>query len=199
MVQVQAKTCIYFNLKLVFSYILNLFVFNFLNLQFYIKYKNTLSLLVMQKYSLYLFLHIKLSTFFFNLRLLDIFGYEVFSSTSGTSDAVVYLFNSPNSNSYVFFFILQSVDSTNAASHVLSNSKTYSCTEFFYNASWLEREVSELSGILFTFKKDTRNLMLQFGDFSYPFKKKYPSIGFREFFYNGLTDKILYKPVSVQF
>lgn len=183
-----------------FSYILNLCLFNYINLQEYISYKNTKSLLVMGKYSMYLFAHIKLSTFFFNLRLLDIFSYEVFSSKGfvSTSDATVYVFNSPNTTSYFFLFVLQSLSSSDSPVSG-SSSKLFSCTEFFYNASWLEREASELSGVLFLYKKDTRNLMLQFGDFSFPFKRKYPSVGFREFFYNGLSDKILYKPVSLQF
>jgi NADH:ubiquinone oxidoreductase subunit C len=175
-------------------------LFNYVNLQEYISYKNTKSLFILNKYSMYLFIHVKLSTFFFNLRLLDIFSYEVFSSSnsSSTSDVTVYMFNSPNTTSYLYLFILQSLSYTSSPSYG-STSKLFSCTEFFYNASWLEREASELSGVLFLFKKDTRNLMLQFGDFSFPFKKKYPSIGFKEFFYNGLSDKILYKPISLQF
>lgn len=41
--------------------------------------------------------------------------------------------------------------------------------------------------------------MLQYGDSSAPFKKNYPSIGLKEYFYDSITDSIINKPVSIQF
>jgi NADH:ubiquinone oxidoreductase subunit C len=63
----------------------------------------------------------------------------------------------------------------------------------------LEREASELNGIFFSGKKDTRNLMLQYGDTSAPFKKSFPSIGLKEIFYDSTTDLLVYNPTSIQF
>lgn len=74
-----------------------------------------------------------------------------------------------------------------------------SITELFLNANWLEREASELSGVFYLLKKDTRNLMLPYGDSSFPFKKSFPSIGYRELFYNNLSNTIISTSVSIQY
>ena len=71
-------------------------------------------------------------------------------------------------------------------------------SELFYSANWLEREVSELSGIVFLGKKDLRNLMLQYGDSSVPFQKSFPTIGLKEMFYNPVKDVIVQNPVTLQ-
>jgi NADH:ubiquinone oxidoreductase subunit C len=62
----------------------------------------------------------------------------------------------------------------------------------------LEREVSELHGVIFTNKKDLRNLMLQYGDTSTPFRKSSPSIGVKEVFYDSINDSIVQLPLAVQ-
>jgi|TARA_B110000977_G_C10692647_1_gene344137 NADH:ubiquinone oxidoreductase subunit C len=52
----------------------------------------------------------------------------------------------------------------------------------------------------FTFegKKDTRNLMLQYGDNSAPFQKFFPSIGLKEMLYDLLSDLIIQQDLSCQ-
>ena len=74
-----------------------------------------------------------------------------------------------------------------------------SISELFLNANWLEREASELSGLLFFFKKDTRNLMMPYGDLSTPFNKNFPTIGYRELFYSNVLDNIISVEVSIQY
>lgn len=74
-----------------------------------------------------------------------------------------------------------------------------SISELFYNASWLEREVSELSGVFYLSKKDMRNLMLIYGDSSAPLQKNYPTIGTREVFYDLSNDILIQQPVALQF
>lgn len=73
-----------------------------------------------------------------------------------------------------------------------------SISEFYPNANWLEREVSELHGTVFDNKRDLRNLMLQYGDTSTPFRKSSPSIGLKEFFYDSVNDSLVQLPLSVQ-
>jgi NADH:ubiquinone oxidoreductase subunit C len=63
----------------------------------------------------------------------------------------------------------------------------------------LEREAAELNNVVFTGKKDTRNLMLIYGDTSAPFKKEYPCVGLKEVFYDAITDQVAYNPISLQF
>jgi NADH:ubiquinone oxidoreductase subunit C len=58
--------------------------------------------------------------------------------------------------------------------------------------------VAELNGVSFSGKKDLRNLMLQYGDASTPFKKSFPSIGLKEMFYDPIKDTIVQNPLSVQ-
>jgi len=55
-----------------------------------------------------------------------------------------------------------------------------------------------LHGIHFLFKKDLRNLMLQYGDSSTPFKKTFPSTGFRETTYDLLTDSVVQNRIDLQ-
>lgn len=81
-----------------------------------------------------------------------------------------------------------------AAKHSLS-----SITELFTNSGWLERELSELSGVMFCRKRDTRNLMLPYSDNSRPFQKNYPSIGLKEIFYDLQSDYLIQQPVNIQF
>lgn len=77
-------------------------------------------------------------------------------------------------------------------------SSLFSISELFYSANWLEREVSELGGVVFLGKKDLRNLMLQYGDSSAPFQKSFPTVGLKEMFYNPVKDVIVQSPVTLQ-
>jgi NADH:ubiquinone oxidoreductase subunit C len=63
----------------------------------------------------------------------------------------------------------------------------------------LEREASELNAVVFSGKKDLRNLLLQYGDSSAPFQKSFPSIGVREISYDAVTDALVQTPVTIQF
>jgi hypothetical protein len=49
----------------------------------------------------------------------------------------------------------------------------------------------ELFGINFNGKKDVRNLMLQYGDSSDPFKKLFPTIGLKEMVYDIIRDLLV--------
>jgi len=55
-----------------------------------------------------------------------------------------------------------------------------------------------MHAVCFEGKKDLRNLMLQYGDTSAPFRKSYPSIGLKETFYDSVTDTLAIAPVSIQ-
>ena len=55
-----------------------------------------------------------------------------------------------------------------------------------------------MHGICFEGKKDLRNLMLQYGDTSAPFRKSYPSVGLSELMYDSVLDTLIQIPVSIQ-
>ena len=100
------------------------------------------------------------------------------------------------------FFVFSRLTNTNTSLKKKKHRKIGilpSMTELYPNAWWLEREIAELHEINFTNKKDTRNLMLQYGDTSAPFKKNSPSIGLKEIFYDAVSDSLVHNPVSLQF
>ena len=73
-----------------------------------------------------------------------------------------------------------------------------SVSGLFANANWLERETSEMSGIVFSGKQDLRNLMLSYGDSSAPLRKSAPSTGFREIFFDINNDTLIQTPITLQ-
>ena len=139
-------------------------------------------------------------------QLVDIFSYEVPTdntfndnvvkssevSTRLTTDSyVVYNFNNLLFQDRYFIFAIDSYG-FDFGNHLNSIS------ELFPNASWLEREVAELNGVVFSGKKDLRNLMLQYGDTTTPFQKSAPSIGYKEVYYDSVSDVLLETPISLQ-
>ena len=58
--------------------------------------------------------------------------------------------------------------------------------------------MSELHGVAFTNKKDLRNLMLKYGDTTVPFQISSPSIGFKEIYYDSISDVLIETPITLQ-
>ena len=160
------------------------------------------------QYLLYMSTHFRFSSAFPITQLTDIMSYEVPSSSPlmttkpsylpEASSVVIYNFHSLYSQDRFFVFTQPGyagvIDTTNQNNNVSLSS----VTEVYSSANWLEREVAELNGVSFSGKKDLRNLMLQYGDASHPFKKSFPSIGLKEMFYDPIKDTIVQNPLSVQ-
>jgi NADH:ubiquinone oxidoreductase subunit C len=156
-----------------------------------------LSLLIPDNLLYFLALHIKLSSPAKSSQLIEIFAYEnpVMPSTEHfyarpSNSLLVYQFHNLFSQERLFVF------ATSLKSSRFSTPK--SLGELFSCSAWLEREAGEMHGICFEGKKDLRNLMLQYGDASAPFRKSYPSIGVKEIFYDSVTDTLVQVPVSLQ-
>ena len=172
---------------------------------------NNVCIYIKNNKNYYLILHLRLSSNFFVNQLADAFSYEIFSKnivnnekssiskntltsktlTSLSNYIIVYNFHNLISNSRLFIFIRTTK---------LATPSSYCSTvaELYANANWLEREVAELYGLQFTYKKDLRNLMLQYGDTSTPFRKSSPSIGFRETSYDVISDTITQNKFDLQ-
>jgi NADH:ubiquinone oxidoreductase subunit C len=119
------------------------------------------------------------------------FGEEVKQLFKKLTDSiVVYNFHNLTLQDRYFFFAINKITS-------LVGLGLSSISELFPNSSWLEREIHELHGVGFGNKKDTRNLMLQYGDTTVPFQKTSPSIGYKELFYDSLNDVVVEVPVSI--
>jgi NADH-quinone oxidoreductase subunit C len=182
----------YFNYKLYFTYLLNYTN----NVFFKLTYKNKINTVFINKDHLYYInLHLKLSSLFYSTQLVDIFSYEtnLNKNFSQNKQLIVTFYNYHilNLNEKIYLFTL----------NYASFNKTYnlfSITELFSAANWLEREVSELHGILFLGKADIRNLLLQYGDSTTPFQKIYPVIGIYELYFNPTKDTLVQQPVTFQ-
>lgn len=158
----------------------------------------------------YLALHVKLSSLFYSSQLIDLFSYEIPLNKNKTlknninkipnqlNNLIVYNFNFILSQSRLIVYLYNS-NSYSENKNSLNTQNINSITEVFNNANWLEREVSELNNIFFLGKKDLRNLLLPYGDTSFPMKKSYPSIGTREYYFDSNLDTLVQKNTSFQF
>lgn len=104
------------------------------------------------------------------------------------NNVLVYNFHNLTSQERLFLFV--SNTARVGKSDNVSKYDTFSIAELFPNANWLEREIAELHGALFGYKRDVRNLMLTYGDNTNPFQKYFPSIGIYELFYDSRSDLI---------
>lgn len=202
MVQTQFRSFIQ-NPKLLFKYAL--FNLSFFFLKYGTQNKKSVSLLL-PHYSLYfLIAHIRLSSAFYIPQLVDIFSYElplnsetlstntpVVHTRSVASKAIIYHFHNLITYNRIFIFSLN-------LKSLPKFSNVKSIAELFPNAAWLEREIAELFNFIFEGRKDTRNLMLQYGDSSAPFQKFFPSIGLKELSYDFLRDLVSQQSVAAQF
>nr|YP_009512666.1 NADH dehydrogenase subunit 9 [Uronema marinum]AXJ93358.1 NADH dehydrogenase subunit 9 [Uronema marinum] len=66
----------------------------------------------------------------------------------------------------------------------------YSIDKIFNNANWLERETSEMYGILYYFKYDMRKLLLDYSKIENPLLKDFSSEGIQDVFYNFFENQV---------
>jgi len=111
---------------------------------------------------------IRYSSIFNSNQLIDLFCINQFSNKK---NSIFHLFYSKVAKS---LFLLVSSCGRGA----------FSIENLHFNADWAEREASEMSGIPFYSKNDSRNLLMVYGYFMYPLMKSNPSIGFFEVFYD---------------
>ncbi len=152
----------------------------------------------------YLALHIKLSTLTTAAQLVDMLAYELpyalntgrTHTTAGTTVLVHNLHLLGVQQRILLLTLCNGAAPTSAAA---SADAVGSVSELFTSAVWLEREVAELHGLFFLYKRDLRNLILPYNDTTAPLQKALPSIGLREITYDTINDTILNVPVTVQF
>jgi len=159
-----------------------------------------LTLVVVPSPAFYLLLlHLKLSSVWYSTQLVDMFAYEIPSirlassktNTDQTSTENLVTYNFHNLFSQERFFLV--VDDYSQNKSLIKSS-----SNVFANANWLERELSEMSGLLFENKADVRNLLLMYGDTLNPLRKSVPSIGFKEVMFDINNDFIVQTPVTIQ-
>lgn len=149
--------------------ITNLFLFNpvrYLN----ILELNSLNIYITTESLKYFFLQFRLSSFFYNNQSIELLTYQ-YQYTNVT--ILVYIYFNCLFLRYFKIFTLLS-----------TNSVLYSIDMLFFNFWWLEREVSEMHGVVFFQKMDTRNLLLEYFSILTPLKKHFPVYGLYELYYN---------------
>ena len=190
------------NPKLLYLYSLHKIPFIFLNNK--AQKLRTTNILVNSSSVFYVASHIKFSTTNYSSQLCDILAYEL--PINGLSNSnkilneqaiVIYNFHSFHTQSR-FFLFAQNLSLPTNTKYFNVGMLLDSVTELFSAANWLEREVVELHGVCVTGKKDVRNLMLQYGDSSNPFKKLFPTIGLKEMVYDIVKDTLVQVDCSIQ-
>lgn len=90
-------------------------------------------------------------------------------------------------NIYYFYYIKIKITFIQSTNNTID-----SIDSVYKNASWLEREVSEMFGINFINKKDNRSLLLDYSKNEFPMLKDFPTEGYYEIFYDFFENRIDY-------
>lgn len=122
------------------------------------------------------------------------FDYNLFKNNNEfINEKKFFLFFNSNkkflSCNFYFFYIKQRITFFFNVSNV---NNILSIENYFSNSNWLEREISEMYGIFFINKKDSRNLLLDYSILSNPMLKSFPSTGYKEVYYNNLKKNVVY-------
>lgn len=64
-------------------------------------------------------------------------------------------------------------------------------------AGWLEREVFDLFGVIFTGNQDLRRILTDYGFEGHPFRKDFPLTGYVELRYSEEDKRVVYEPVKL--
>lgn len=70
-------------------------------------------------------------------------------------------------------------------------------TTLWPNAGWLEREVFDMYGVLFSGNTDLRRILTDYGFEGHPFRKDFPLTGYTELRYSEEEKRVVYEPVEL--
>jgi NADH-quinone oxidoreductase subunit C len=72
-----------------------------------------------------------------------------------------------------------------------------SATVLWPNAGWLEREVYDMYGVLFSGNPDLRRILTDYGFRGHPLRKDFPMTGYVELRYSEEAKRVVYEPVQL--
>ncbi len=72
-----------------------------------------------------------------------------------------------------------------------------SAVDIFSNANWLEREVYDMYGVVFTDHPDLRRILTDYGFEGHPQRKDFPLTGYKEVHYSEKEKRVVQAPVSL--
>jgi NADH-quinone oxidoreductase subunit C len=70
-------------------------------------------------------------------------------------------------------------------------------TDLWPVAGWLEREVYDLYGVLFSGNRDLRRILTDYGFRGHPLRKDFPMTGYVELRYSEEEKRVVYEPVQL--
>ena len=70
-------------------------------------------------------------------------------------------------------------------------------TTLWYNAGWLEREVFDMYGVIFSGNPDLRRILTDYGFEGHPQRKDFPLTGYQELRYSEEDKRVVYEPVQL--
>jgi NADH-quinone oxidoreductase subunit C len=77
------------------------------------------------------------------------------------------------------------------------NTPVPTVTTIWPNAGWLEREVFDMYGVLFSGNTDLRRILTDYGFEGHPFRKDFPLTGYVELRYSEEDKRVVYEPVKL--
>ncbi|OYW84069.1 MAG: NADH-quinone oxidoreductase subunit C, partial [Sphingobium sp. 32-64-5] len=72
-----------------------------------------------------------------------------------------------------------------------------SVTSIWPVAGWLEREVFDMYGVIFSGNADLRRILTDYGFSGYPQRKDFPLTGYVEMRYSEEAKRVVYEPVKL--
>jgi NADH-quinone oxidoreductase subunit C len=72
-----------------------------------------------------------------------------------------------------------------------------SATGLWYNAGWLEREIYDMYGVVFSGNPDLRRILTDYGFEGFPQRKDFPLTGHVELRYSEAEKRVIYEPVDL--
>jgi NADH dehydrogenase (ubiquinone) Fe-S protein 3 len=147
-------------------------------------------------YNNFLLINLRYSTseFFFFIRdhfslrfsyLNDLWGVDLIDSSKRFN--VRYYFTSINFGSSIFVSI--PLSSSYPVTHTVS--------KIFDSSNWLEREVWDMYGIIFTNHTDLRRILTDYGFEGHPFRKDFPLSGYSQLRYDDTLKRIVTEPLEL--